>query len=248
MGKQFMLAAALLATGLGIGACSDDPVEPGSMSVSWSIGGTTCSAAQADTVLVSIFRDDVLIDEQVGACDDGALVLSNVAAGSYLVLARGRKANSELASFIGSDTSVTVSEGTQTTVPKITMAAAPGAIDLGWSFPEGKLCSFAGVESVTITIFDDNAQGAHDSTIGCNPEISKATPAPGSEYLSEAVGVIIPDLFAGTYNVTILAHAEEGDAAALYFGKASLSVTPSALLTKLIPLAACTDATKTDCE
>jgi hypothetical protein len=153
--------------------------QTGTVEISWRVGPSTCEVAGVSEVEVDIGG--------VGgtfACADEAATLT-VPAGTYDLTLVGLDGAGD-ARFGGEATGVSVSGGSTTTVPTVTLGALPATVVVYWSFVNGQLCAANGVEEIEALLFDEDLVIQGELTAACND----AT-------------LTLEDIDAGTYTVDL---------------------------------------------
>ena len=100
-------------------------------------------------------------------------------------------------------------------MPRVYLAEKPGGIDLTWKFHDGSLCSFAGVDTITINVWDSHANRVFNEDLACDPgkAAQEAEAAQPLRSLHDtAKGVVIDRLFAGDYTVQAFAKDSANEA------------------------------------
>lgn len=189
--------------------CGDGESEKdGAIGVSWAIGGTTCGAASVSIVEISVYDDSRVYNTATVACQLGQYEIGHIPVGTYNVRIDGIQSTSAVPIYEGTIDSVRVVADDTTQVPRIYLAEKPGGIDLTWKFDDGSLCSFAGVDVVTVNVWDTHANRVFNQDLACDPgkanEEAEAAKPIRSLY-DTAKGIVIDGLFAGDYTVQAFA-------------------------------------------
>ncbi len=241
------LVGAVAIAGLVIG-CGDgkEAERPGSVTVSWGIGGSTCQKVGVDLVRVSLISGDKVEPATPVPCQQGTMRITSVAPGNYLVQVDGYTKSSDTASYYGKLAGVGIQAGQETKLPRIDMEQKPGAFDITWKFATGDLCSFAGVDTVAIRVWDDRSRKVYNEYLACDPFLAvsqQEAKNPTTQLWDTARGVVVPDLLSGVYNVEIFAlMAGTGSNMARYWAKAEAGILNGRLTAVPLTLAACNDA------
>ena len=94
-------AAVLL---LGCGGATDTSLPPGSLEVTWQLGGSTCTKSDVQTVRVMVFdatTSSVIYDQAQVACQLGAHTFRNLPAADYHVVVEGYRPDTQVAWYKG---------------------------------------------------------------------------------------------------------------------------------------------------
>jgi hypothetical protein len=92
-------------------------------------------------------------------------------------------------------------------VPRIYLAEKPDGIDLTWRFDNGSLCSFSGVDTVDVSVWDIHSNRVWRESLPCDPLMAQAQAEenePMRALHSVAKGIAIEGLFAGSYIIQAL--------------------------------------------
>lgn len=230
-----MAIAALLVTG-----CADDGSD-GAVTVTWTLGGTTCNQEGVSKIVVALYASGALIQDGEASCTDEELTLRGVEAGTYTVQVTGFRTGSTTPGLVGQARGITVPKGGAITVPSIELSEAPGAIDLSWRFESGRLCRFSGVEWISIGIWDSRNRRVVNRGLPCDPVDGNEDliANDGADYLAEAEAIIIDQLFADDYSIVLLGYADASDDEALVFGSGDVTVAQHQLSASEIVLEDC---------
>jgi|GEM_PF-3848514 hypothetical protein len=220
----FIGLSVLLMTGCGYIPTDNDVT---SVDVSWSIGGSTCTARGIATVQVTLYTPSRIEDTVTTACQLGHVELSNVSAGIYNIRVDGYPAQSDYPTYGGEITGVAVRSGTPNVAPSVEMAEKPGALDLTWRFGDGALCAFAGVDTVEVSLWDEHSNRSFFETLSCNPSLARdeAESLDPTRSLIEGVnGILIEDLYAGHYTMQAMAYPADRTLGATHWANAEPKV------------------------
>lgn len=140
-----------------IAGCGDDQaaLPPGSVSVNWLVGTSGCSGLSVDTVAVLIEGGELSgTNVRTYPCSAGEATLSGLAPGVYDLTLRGQDQQG-VDRFEGEARNVDVRSGGITSVPTVRLTALPAVIDVTWYFDNGRMCAHNEIETVGITLFQD---------------------------------------------------------------------------------------------
>lgn len=214
-------------------SCFDSGAGSGTLNVSWRISGKTCTSAGVEDVRLTLSQDGeavALPDVVPVPCSAGALVVEDLAAGTYDLLLEGLDKDGKAIYEVTA--TVKVNGGGRTTeTPVLLLARKTGAVKLRWTFPpEAQTCGFSGIVSVEVTI-EDTVSGAQrfNGLFPCDPATAtEELPAPlvdgwirvAGLPLEETVGVY---LF-GLNSQAKRSHFGEGQAKVVEEPEAELSI------------------------
>lgn len=142
----------------GQGSTGDSGSEPGTLSLTWSVGAMGCEAAGVTEIEVALGS----VRERLPCADGGAVVSGP--SGRYAVVATGFYADGA-PRYEGTAT-VDVTAGAQTT-GHVTLAALPAALEVSWYFQNGRLCAANGVTDVHLVLFDDDDFVVAETSLPC---------------------------------------------------------------------------------
>lgn len=178
------------------GGTSTTEPEPGSLSLTWSVGAGGCEAAGVAEVEVALGNARERLP-----CEDGGAVISGDP-GRYDVVATGLDAGGN-PRYEGS-TTVTVDAGAESTA-HVTLAALPASLSVSWWFENGRLCAANGVPEVHVVLFDDEDYVVAEESPACDDGL-----------------VALSDLASGTYG--LLVEALDADGALAFSGSAAVEL------------------------
>ncbi|HIA01477.1 MAG TPA: hypothetical protein EYN66_06135 [Myxococcales bacterium] len=186
------------------GCGEDKSLANGAIELSWAIGGSTCGAAGISLVEVTVYNAERIHSSMTVACQLGEIQVPNVPSGSYSVRIDGIQQSTEMPVYEGSALNVKVQPNQVTVVPRIYLAEKPGAIDLTWRFETGALCSFSGVDTIDVSVWDIHSNRVWQESLPCDPAIALVQAErnePIRALYTDAKGIVIGSLFAGSYTV-----------------------------------------------
>lgn len=189
------------------GCGEDKRLANGAIELSWAIGGSTCGAAGLSLVEVSVYDSERIYSSTTVACQLGEIQVPNIPSGSYSVRIDGIQQSTDMPVYEGSSLNVMVHPNQVTVVPRIYLAEKPGAIDLTWRFETGALCSFSGVETVDVSVWDIHSNQIWRESLPCDPAIALVAAEkndPTRALYTDAKGIVIGSLYAGSYTVQAL--------------------------------------------
>ena len=233
----------IMAIGCGGGSSGDGSTT---LEVPWSIGGGTCNQSGVKAMVVTLIQEDEVVLSLDAICTDGSVVFEDLAPGRYDIKVEGFRDGGKTAVFLGSRADVDVPDGEATVAGKIELSEATGALDLLWQFSDGKICAFAGVNWIDVTVWDEHSVRITDDGIACNPTLNNE-PNSAKPYLDDAAGFVIDDLFAGQYRVFLLGYNKKDDGMPVYWAEASPKVSHSSLTGVSLVLRECTTAEDDPC-
>jgi hypothetical protein len=190
--------------------CGEDKIlANGAIELSWAIGGSTCGAAGISLVEVTVYNAEHYNAEQIYssttvACELGKIQIPNIPAGAYSVRIDGIHQSTDKPIYEGSALNVEVQPNQVTVVPRINLTEKPGAIDLTWRFETGTLCSFTGVDTVDVSVWDIHSVQVWREILPCDPAIALVAAEknePIRALYTDAKGILIEALYAGSYTV-----------------------------------------------
>jgi hypothetical protein len=158
----------LVALGSCLTACSDEPAElpRGSIQVSWLVGTGGCDASGVADVAVVLNGGESGTSIRTYSCNQGQATLTDLEPGTYDISLRARD-SAGVGRFGGTASNVVVrSEGT-TTVPTVRLNALPATIQVTWYFENGRFCAYNNVETVEITLFEDEYE-IYSTSVACD--------------------------------------------------------------------------------
>jgi hypothetical protein len=199
----------------------------GAVTVSWSLGGTTCNQSGISSMTITLYATGDAVLSAQAPCVDGEVRIDGVVAGTYTVEVAAFKTGEADPAYVGRVGGVNIPKGGVVAAPRVELEQAPGAIDLSWRFDDGRLCRFAGVKWLSVGIFDAFGRKAMARELACDPE-APATPASagdGESYLEAAKGVVFEPLLPGSYTISLFGRAEKSDAAPQFYGNGDAVVT-----------------------
>lgn len=198
--------ATCIASFLLLSGCEGSSSEPpGTLQVSWTLGTETCAGLGMTIADVSLIgMDGIVYDTQRVACTIQTHLFRNIPAGAYTVQIFGYRANATTPEYEGSGPPVAVEPG-RTALATIPMQRRPGSINVAWSFSDGKLCGFAGVDTVQLTVGQVGTPNAQTYDYPCDPLAAQAKAEaedPRAQLLDlDGYFINIPGLDAGEYRV-----------------------------------------------
>jgi hypothetical protein len=249
MTKPYFSAAFILVLVFGYtlmsGCETAEEMQAGAIDVSWTVGGTTCTASGVSMVQVSILSSNKVVDTTTAACQLGEATITNLPAGRYTVQVDGYGTDLSYPLYFGMAPNVEVKAGQTTVIPEIEMAEKPGALDLTWSFDNGKICAFAGVDSLDIAIWDNHSNKVYAETLPCDPTVARAIAEmgqPSRSLYDRSVGVVIEGLYAGGYTLRAFAYNSKSSLGAYDYWAEAHPIVEHAMLTPVeLVLSPCAD-------
>ena len=194
-------------------ACGEDKTSAnGAIDLSWAIGGSTCGTAGINLVEVSIYDTKRIYSSMTVACQLGEIQIPNIPAGSYSLRIDGIQQSNALPVYEGNVAKVSVQSNTVTVVPRVYLAEKPGAIDLTWRFDNGSLCTFSGVDTIDVSVWDIHSNRVWRESLPCDPLMARSEAEenePTRALYGTAKGIVIEGLYAGSYTVHALGMMQE---------------------------------------
>jgi hypothetical protein len=134
-----------------LGGCGDGD-HPGTVQVSWRTGALSCKEAGVKHVRAELFGydDAEAAAAEAAPCDDRALELAGVDAGSYTLWLKGIDAAGCWTHEARQD--VRVAEGGTRQVKDLALLRRRRTVDLRWPFTNELDCAGNGVEQVAVTV------------------------------------------------------------------------------------------------
>lgn len=150
--------------GLALASCGPEGAEdPGSIRVTWRLGGKSCADLGVVTVRASVRdskEDEVLDPLPTFPCPDGTagVALGGVPPGTYTLVLEGITADGH-PYYQGTRTGVRVESGKETTVsPAVNLELKKSEVLLNWEFPLGTgQCHGNQVVRVEVSVFDSTS-------------------------------------------------------------------------------------------
>jgi hypothetical protein len=164
--------------------------ELGELEVSWRVGTSTCTDAGVHTIGATLDGQE---EETLFPCSDGSGILPRLEPGNYELQLVGRDADG-IPRFASTPEKVRVDSGVSDTLPTMLLGALPASITTTWYFDNGRMCGHNGVDTVEITLFDDDY-------------LVTTEPADCAEGLFE-----LTDVRAGGYQINVMGRDSEGRA------------------------------------
>jgi len=236
----FIILSLLLLAGCGYIPTDNDSTT---VDIRWSIGGSTCTARGITTVQVTLYTPNHIEDSVTTACQLGHIELNDVRPGTYDIRVDGYPAQSDYPTYGGQVTGVLIQSGSPNVAPSVEMAEKPGALDLTWRFEDGSLCAFAGVDTVELMLWDEHSNRRFLETLSCNPTLARdeAEQLDPTRSLIEAVnGILIEDLYAGTYTLQAMAYPADPTLGATHWAIAEPNVVHAQITPVELVFAPCT--------
>jgi hypothetical protein len=203
-----------------VGCGSEVTDEPGNLDVRWVIGGSTCAGSDVTTVHVTVYDADGFVDGMTVPCQMGQATLESLEPAVYNIQVDGFPAQTANPTYWGVVEGVSIRSGMTTESPVVELAEKPGAIDLSWRFGNGKVCAFAGVDTLEVAIWDDHSNKIYQEILPCAPKllVEDVEQTPPTEVLYEsATGIVIDGLYSGEYQLQALAYEDGPDATPVYW-------------------------------
>ena len=160
---------------------------PGDIKVSWQVGTSSC--AEAEVTSIAVFVDDEDEASEFG-CGDPSGTISSIDPGGHNLELYGRDKDDNNRYF--GETGVTVKSDQTTTVPTVQLSALPATLTTTWYFENGRMCGHNGVETVDISLFEDEY-------------LIDSAEADCAEGLH-----VLEDIKAGSYDVSVLGRDSQG--------------------------------------
>ncbi|MBT9556215.1 MAG: hypothetical protein IV100_09310 [Myxococcales bacterium] len=212
--------------------------------MSWLIGGSTCAGSGLATVEITLVDARGAVDAGSAACQVGNYVFRTVPEGQYRIEVDGFPADDAIATYSGLVEPVVVRANFPNAAPAVALTQNPGGIDAIWSFDNGQLCSFNGVDTVELTLWNPQT-GVQVAALDYPCDVSKvptgpagAAPNPIPEY--PAKGALIEEVYAGTY--TLWARGKgTSSAAALVWAEATVVVKQARVEEVMLKLQSCAE-------
>ena len=196
-----------------LGCGGSAPLTPtGQLSVSWKIGGSTCTKSGLASVEITLSDRSGPVDTQAVSCDLGTYVFQTIPEGIYRVDVEGYPAAAETATYDGAVPELVVRSGGVTATEKISLSQKPGSLDVRWRFEDGDLCFSHQIEVVELVIWDEGGTQVLLQELPCDlsqlpagPAQSQATgiPDPTAEATINPKGYLVSGLRAGTYVIDV---------------------------------------------
>jgi len=216
--KSWIAVAGLV---LALTGCNSDQIDnPGSMEVHWVIGGSTCAGSEVSTVQVTLYGDNGIQDIVTSPCQMGGTTVHQLPPGRYNVQVDGFPAQQTLPTYWGTVEDVNIRSGYVNTAPIVEMAEKPGALDVTWRFSDGKVCAFAGVDTIELTLWDSHSNKVYGKELPCAPTMSpqeKEQTQPSAVLYESAQGIIVDGLYSGDYLLKAFALKNGEKAVPLYW-------------------------------
>lgn len=187
---------------------SHRPDPPGTVTLSWAIGGTTCTATGVAMVEISLLTAEAVETTTTVPCQLGTVDVSNILPGLYTVKVDGYIAGQAVPSYTGTLPEVEVRSGAVTIVPRIQMSESPGGLDVTWKFHDGSLCAFAGVDTINLNVWDSHSNLIKEEKLPCDPAQAVATAEaadPTRALYTTTRGIVMDGLYAGQYTLRAFA-------------------------------------------
>jgi hypothetical protein len=246
--KVLTTALALSAGAISCGGGST--IAPtGPLTVSWMIGGSTCTQSGLATIEVTLSDTSGPVESASVACQVGSYLFRAVPEGRYRVDLAGWPDNGDYPTYDGVIPAVDVRANTQNVAPKVALAQKPGSIDLVWWFQNGRLCGYNGVDVVGVTVWDAFSNQVTVDEYPCDLSSLDTKPAgptqPGAAAGAStsdpvAEGVLISALPAGTYTVSIRGMNSQAQRAT-FWAEAKSTVKQARVSTLQLILQSCED-------
>ena len=199
---------------IGCGGASDTTQLPGSLEVSWQLGGSTCTKSDVQSVRVMVFDAEnasVIYDQAQVACQLMEHTFRNLPAAEYHVVVEGFRPATQVAWYKGGTAlPVAVESGNLSNTETIYLEQNPGWLELSWVFEPNSLCGFAGVNTVSIAVWDEFSKRVYDGAFPCDPiyarekALAEAGPVDSEVFSAGAVPVV--DIYSGDYTVDAFAY------------------------------------------
>ena len=217
--KLWVFIASVLLT---LSACGSDSIDdPGRMEVHWVIGGSTCATSEVSTVQVTLYGDDGIQDVVTSPCQMGSVIVESLPPGRYNVQVDGFHSQQTLPTYWGTVQDVPIRSGYTNTAPTVEMAEKPGAMDVTWRFSDGKVCAFAGVDTVEISIWDSHSNKVYANELPCSPsliaEAEEEHTQPSAVVYDSAKGIVIHGLYSGNYLLKAFAWKDGDESTPAYW-------------------------------
>jgi len=204
-GASALFAAPLIA--LAAASCGGGSPEAatGQLTVSWLIGGSTCAGSGLATVEVTLVDARGPVDAGSAACQVGNYVFRIVPEGQYRIEVDGFPAEDAIATYSGLVETVVVKANFPNAAPAVALTQNPGGIDAIWFFDNGQLCSFNGVDTVELSLWNPTT-GVLVAALDYPCDLSKRTADPTAAVPNPipaypARGALIAKVYAGTYTL-----------------------------------------------
>lgn len=199
---------------LGCGSTTEPVAPPGSLEVTWQLGGSTCTKSDVQTVRIMLFdaqTSSIIYDQAQVACQLGSHTFRNLPAAQYHVVVEGYRPETQVAWYKGeSELPVDVLAGTVSLTETINLSQNPGWLELSWVFEPNSLCGAAGVNTVDISIWNGFSELVYSGAFPCDPiyarEKAIAEAGPVDTNVFSGTGVPVVGIHAGTYTVDAFAY------------------------------------------
>ena len=211
--------ATVLILSAGCSGGEDSYVPPGSLEVSWQLGGSTCTKSDVQSIRIMVFdavNESVIYDQVQVACQVGTHTFRSLPAAEYHVVVEGYRPGTQVAWYRGtSATPVPVTSGQISTAQTIFLEQNPGWLELTWVFEPNSLCGFAGVNTVSISVWDEFSKRVYSGAFPCDPNYARAQAleeaGPVDTEVFSAGSVPVVDIYSGTYTIDAFAYFVDPD-------------------------------------
>ena len=163
---HFALVTLLASTlAVGCGSATDD-LEPGTASLSWTVGARGCDASGVESIRIQ--TEDGLGEtlQWVAACADGAIDLGDLRPGTYVFGVEGLAADGG-SQYVGVSEPTDVRAGGQVAVERVHLTSRPADVRVEWTFG-GPLCSHVGVTHVELLAVDMDGNIEDEVIVACD--------------------------------------------------------------------------------
>ena len=215
--KQLTIACSIFGLFAAAGCSGSASETTATVQVTWTLGIQTCAQHGVTQIDAKLIPSAGPAQSKRVDCVVGKATFVGVTRGIYSLELYGYVGNDQNPTFWGkSDTVLDIRNGGVAVIPEIKLSKIPAALDVVWKFSDGSLCSFAGVDTVSIEIEDASANSLTDQAayaylreLPCDPSLAKGASedkVPGSKAFAAARGIVVQGLLGGDYTIRAAAY------------------------------------------
>jgi len=213
--SALLTALTLALTSLTLTGCPDDPVQPGTISASYTLFPQSCGDMRLAQIRAQARKADGSIENETTVpCADSGTIDIEALPGTYTVVVDGLSDEpTPRATHSARQEGVRVPEGGTVSTNQLTLTQKPGSVHVRWIFSNALSCIDNSVADVEVKLLDtgNNEIGEPQSVTCLNSFIDPEDQAEKSGVLFEEVQIQDQT----TFNVTVSGFEAAGGAATL---------------------------------